>query len=106
MRQWTRGGANANCQRHRSNSAPARPPRDIAFARRVADGRTMTIRSEFGHATSEHDVTSVDDGPANRDWIPSCWSDDAQAIPGAYRFSERARPWNWLEHQRCDAERL
>jgi len=56
--------------------------------------------------SSECDDTSIEDGPANRDWIPNCWSGDARAIPGAYRFGESVRPWNWFELTRSDAERL
>jgi hypothetical protein len=66
----------------------------------------MSAGSEFGDIVSEREDTSTDDGPANRDWIPSCWSGDARAIPGAYRFGESTRPWNWLELSRSDAERL
>jgi hypothetical protein len=66
----------------------------------------VTIAAEFGGAKSRQDDSVADDGPASRDWIPSCWSGDARAIPGAYRFGESTRPWNWLELRRDDAERL
>jgi hypothetical protein len=62
--------------------------------------------SKFGDIVSERDSSATEDGPANRDWIPSCWSGDARAIPGDYRFGESVRPWNWLELTRDDAERL
>jgi hypothetical protein len=66
----------------------------------------MTINSEPGGSISKQDASATDDRPANRDWIPSCWSGDARTIPGAYRFGESTRPWNWLELTRDDAERL
>lgn len=50
--------------------------------------------------------TATEDGPEYRDWIPNCWSGEARSIPGAYRFGEGVRPWNWLELERSDAERL
>jgi hypothetical protein len=66
----------------------------------------MTTASESSDVVSERDGSPTEDGPANRDWIPGCWSGDARAIPGAYRFGESVRPWNWLELARDDAERL
>jgi hypothetical protein len=66
----------------------------------------VSTRSEFGDVTAKSDSSADEDGPASRDWIPGCWSGDARAIPGAYRFGESVRPWNWLELTRDDAERL
>jgi len=66
----------------------------------------VTAASDAVEDGSNPENASLDDRPRHRDWIPSCWSGDARAIPGAYRFGESVRPWNWLELTRGDAERL
>ena len=54
--------------------------------------------------TTTDNIASND--PAHRDWIPTCWSDEARIIPGAYHFDDRVKPWNWLELNANEAEKL
>ena len=44
--------------------------------------------------------------PADRDWIPDCWTGEAREIPGTCRFGENVKPWNWLELDAAEAEKL
>ena len=46
------------------------------------------------------------DDPAYRDEIPPCWTEKALGLPVPYVFSESVRPWNWIELDWQDADRL
>jgi hypothetical protein len=50
---------------------------------------------------SAHDLE-----PAIRDEIPDCWTKEARALSGTFIFAERVKPWNWLELDREEAEKL
>jgi len=49
---------------------------------------------------------ALDDDPALRDEIPACWSDEACTITGVFCFGDRVKPWNWLELDHDEAEKL
>ena len=68
----------------------------------TASVTTEELVSDFETST---DTTTITD-PAHRDWIPTCWSDEARLIPGAYQFNDDVRPWNWLELDANEAEKL
>jgi hypothetical protein len=44
--------------------------------------------------------------PALREEVPACWTDEARAIAGTFRFGEGVKPWNWLELDQGEAEKL
>lgn len=71
-------------------------------------GEAATMRTAIDEHTSniETAAAAANSDPADRDWIPTCWSDEARSIPGAYRFGDRVRPWNWLELEASEAEKL
>ena len=46
------------------------------------------------------------DDPELRDEIPRCWLDEARKIDARFRFAEDVRPWNWLELDKAEAEKL
>jgi hypothetical protein len=47
-----------------------------------------------------------EDDPAVRDEMPRCWDDPARGIPGAFFFADGVKPWNWIELDSEEAEKL
>lgn len=43
---------------------------------------------------------------AGREDLPACWVGDARDIPGAFSFGDGVRPWNWLELDGEDAQKV
>ena len=74
----------------------------------TTDGATIasvtTEERDFNISTVADNTASND--PTHRDWIPTCWSAEARSIPGVYRFDDRVKPWNWLELDANEAEKL
>jgi hypothetical protein len=46
------------------------------------------------------------DDPELRDEIPRCWTDQAKTIAARFRFAEGIRPWNWLELDKAESEKV
>ena len=49
-------------------------------------------------------TTIVD--PAERDEVPRCWTGEARGFAGSFSFSSATRPWNWMELDAEDADKL
>jgi len=74
----------------------------------ISDGETVTD-IETNNSVHTVDTTThniVDAEPTARDWIPTCWSNAARMIPGAFLFGDRVKPWNWLELDADEAAKL
>ena len=50
------------------------------------------------------EATIVD--PAERDEVPRCWTGEARGFAGRFSFSSATRPWNWMELDAEDADKL
>jgi hypothetical protein len=50
------------------------------------------------------EATIVD--PAERDEVPRCWTSEARGFAGRFSFSSATRPWNWMELDAEDADKL
>ena len=50
------------------------------------------------------EATIVD--PAERDEVPRCWTGEARGFASRFSFSSATRPWNWMELDAEDADKL